>query len=256
MPTLVLLRHGESAWNAAGRFAGWVDVSLTSDGVRDASRVGHMLVSHGYVPGAIHTSVLGRALQTVDVVQNTLGNTVNAIGCSWRLNERHYGALQGLSKSRVCRLYGEDQFQMWRRSYETAPPPIEVGSEWDVPRDRPYFGLEPDAIPRTESLADVTRRILPYWGEVIRPDLRTHDVVLVVAHSNALRAIVAFLEGLTGRELMELNIPTSQPLVYELDDDLGTIGFGRYLSPDAAAAAAAKVATEGRSPRSRTFGVR
>lgn len=252
MPTLVLLRHGESAWNAEERFAGWVDVPLTVVGARDAIRAAAMLRHQGYVPAGVHTSVLSRSRHTARIVQQAVGLPDGAVRSSWRLNERHYGALQGMSKSAIREAYGDDLFRAWRRSLDVAPPPIAHGSEWDVPRDRPYFGLESSAIPYTESLADVMRRILPYWYDVIAPELRELEVVLVVAHSNALRALVAFLDGLTGQALVDLNIPTAQPLVYELDDHLRpTHVGGRYLAPASAASAAARVANEGQPPLQR-----
>jgi 2,3-bisphosphoglycerate-dependent phosphoglycerate mutase len=250
--TLVLVRHGQSDWNADVRFAGWVDVDLTSEGERQAIQAAELLRANGIAPTSTYTSVLRRAQRTGSAILASLAAS-SSVCQSWRLNERHYGALQGMTKAQVLREYGAERFRQWRRSYDVAPPPISLGSPWDVPRDRPYFELEPAAIPRSESLADVTARLLPFWHEHIAADLRAGSIVLLVGHSNSLRAMAAYLDRLGGSELMDLNIPTAQPLVYDLDQRLlPIVRGGRYLDPRRAAAAAQAVAVEGQGHELRT----
>jgi 2,3-bisphosphoglycerate-dependent phosphoglycerate mutase len=243
--TLVLLRHGESAWNAENRFTGWVDVELTRRGQDQARHSGRLLRERDLLPDAVHTSLLRRALHTSVLAIEAAGTPQIPVRCDWRLNERCYGALQGQDRRSVRAQYGAEQFRLWRRSYEAAPPPVEPGSAWDVSQDPRYraAGVE---VPRTESLADVVARLLPYWNEAIVPDLRTHRTVLVVAHSNSLRALAAHVDGLSAEEVLTLDIPTGMPLRYELDDQmLPTRRGGEYLEPAAAAEAARAVAALG-----------
>lgn len=246
MSTLILLRHGESSWNQKELFTGWVDVDLTPLGVEQATAAGALLVEAGLLPDVVHTSLLTRAIRTSALTLAEAGRSWIPVQRSWRLNERHYGALQGQHKNETLREFGAEQYMRWRRSYATPPPPIAAGSEWDVAGDPRYAGLPPDAMPRTECLADVVVRLLPYWCDVIAPDLLRGSVTLVTAHGNSLRALVKHLDGISDAEITDLNIPTGIPLVYELDADLRpTIPHGRYLDPAAAASAAAAVANQG-----------
>jgi 2,3-bisphosphoglycerate-dependent phosphoglycerate mutase len=243
---LVLLRHGESEWNAANLFTGWVDVGLTERGLAEAVRAGELLADAGLLPDLLHTSVLKRAIATA-------GNAVAAcdrqwipVRRSWRLNERHYGDLQGKNKSQVREKYGDEQFMIWRRSYDTPPPPIAADAEYSQVGDPRYASLAPDVVPATECLKDVVARLLPYWYDAIVPDLRSGATVLVVAHGNSLRGVVKHLDGISDEDIVGLNIPTGIPLAYELDSDLHPVGTGRYLDPEAAAAAIEAVANQGR----------
>ncbi|MFJ9535999.1 2,3-diphosphoglycerate-dependent phosphoglycerate mutase [Streptomyces sp. NPDC101225] len=246
MPTLILLRHGESAWNAKNLFTGWSDVDLTSRGEDQARGSGRSLRAAGLVPQSVHTSVLTRAVRTAALAVEAAGAAA-PIARHWRLNERHYGALQGREKSEILREFGPERFRMWRRSYDEAPPPAPEGGTGDVAHDARYADLPRELLPRTESLADVTARLLPYWREAVVPDLRAGRTVLVVAHSNSLRALAARLDRLGRAELLDLDIPTGLPLRYDLDDDLvPRVRGGRYLDPRAAAEAAAEVADQGR----------
>lgn len=247
MPTLVLLRHGESAWNAMNRFTGWVDVDLTVRGEEQARHSGELLLEASLLPDVLHTSVLTRAIRSGAIALEAAGRADIPMFCHWRLNERCYGALQGMDRRAVRAQHGEEQFRLWRRSYDVAPPPIELGSAWDVSTDLRYADLPPDSVPRTESLADVLDRLLPYWFSAIALDLRAGRSVLVAAHGNSLRALVAHLDRLSAHEVLELNIPTGMPLHYGLDDDLiPLVRGGRYLEPDTAAKAAVEVANQGR----------
>ncbi|MBC7375684.1 MAG: phosphoglyceromutase [Frankiales bacterium] len=247
MSTLVLLRHGESEWNSKNLFTGWVDVDLTAVGEQQARDGGALLAAAGLLPTVLHTSLMTRAIRTSTLALEACGRPWLPVRRSWRLNERHYGALQGKDKAAVLAEYGEDQFMQWRRSYDTPPPPIEVGSQWDVSGDERYRHLTSDIVPRTECLADVLARMLPYWYDGIVPDLRAGEVVLVVAHGNSLRALVKHLDGLSEQQVVGLNIPTGQPLRYDLDDDMHPITpGGSYLDADAAASAAERVAQQGR----------
>lgn len=249
MPTLVLLRHGESEWNSRNLFTGWVDVDLTPRGEQQARHSGALLGRHGLVPDVVHTSALTRAIRSAHLALAQLGRLWVPAYAHWRLNERCYGALQGRERSAVREEFGDAQFHAWRRSYDAAPPPVEPGSRWDAADDPRYADLPPELVPRTESLADVTARLLPYWTDRVVPDLRAGRTVLVVAHGNALRALVAHLDGLTPGELMGLDIPTGMPLHYDLQDSLapGRRG-GQYLEPETARRAAADVAAQGRVP--------
>ncbi len=246
MPTLVLLRHGESAWNSRNLFTGWVDIDLTAHGEDQARHSGTLLGQAGLPPAVVHTSALTRAIRTSHLVLDELHRLWVPVHPHWRLNERCYGALQGRERSAVRREVGDTQYRQWRRSYDAAPPPVEPGSPWDVAGDLRYAHLPPELVPRSESLADVTARLLPHWYDRIVPDLRAGRTVLVVAHGNALRALVAHLDGLDPSELMALNIPTGMPLHYALDDALvPRRRGGAYLEPETARLAAADVAAQG-----------
>lgn len=247
MATLILLRHGESEWNSKNLFTGWVDVDLTPAGEEQARDAGRMLREAGLAPAVTHTSLLTRAIRTGNIVLDTTGRSWAPSRRHWRLNERHYGVLQGREKRAILQEHGEERFRHWRRSYDGAPPPIGPDDEWQILRDPRYAGLARDLLPRTESLADVIARLLPYWYDAIVPDLRAGRTALVVAHSNSLRALVAHLDRLSREEVLSLNIPTGIPLRYELDEDLAPVERGgRYLDPEAAAAGARAVADQGR----------
>jgi 2,3-bisphosphoglycerate-dependent phosphoglycerate mutase len=247
MPTLVLLRHGESEWNSKNLFTGWVDVDLTALGEEQARLGGLMLAKADLLPTVVHTSLLTRAIRTSNIALESCGRSWIPVKRHWRLNERHYGALQGKDKAETLAAYGEEQFMLWRRSYSVPPPEIEPGSEWDNSSDLRYAKLARDLVPRTECLADVVERLLPYWYDQVVPDLRAGETVLVAAHGNSLRALVKHLDGLTEEQVVALNIPTGQPLRYDLDDDLQpVVPGGTYLDPEAAAAAAQAVANQGR----------
>ena len=247
MSTLVLLRHGESAWNATNPFTGWVDVDLTEKGEAQAVRGGRHLVAAGVLPTVVHTSVLRRAVRTANLALDAADRAWIPVTRHWRLNERHYGDLQGKDKKAVREQYGDELFLRWRRSYAEPPPPLAPGSPWDVSGDPRYAGLAPEVVPLTECLADVVVRLLPYWYDTVVPDLRAGHTVLVVAHGNSLRALVKHLDGLTEEQVVGLNIPTGIPLLYELDEDLRPVtAGGAYLDPEAAASAVAAVAAQGR----------
>jgi 2,3-bisphosphoglycerate-dependent phosphoglycerate mutase len=243
----VLLRHGESEWNKANLFTGWVDVPLSEKGREEAARGGQLLAEHGLLPDVLHTSVLKRAIATAELALAEADRQWIPVRRSWRLNERHYGALQGKDKAATLAEYGEEQFMLWRRSYSTPPPAIEPGSEFSQDGDPRYAFLPPEARPATECLADVVVRMLPYWYDAIVPDLRAGGTVLVAAHGNSLRALVKHLDGMGDEEVVGLNIPTGVPLRYDLDDDLRPITTGgQYLDPDAAAAAIEAVKNQGK----------
>ncbi|SHL15420.1 2,3-bisphosphoglycerate-dependent phosphoglycerate mutase [Pseudonocardia thermophila] len=246
MSTLVLLRHGESVWNAENLFTGWMDVPLSEKGEQEARRGGELMKAAGLLPDVVHTSLLRRAISTANLALDTIDRHWIPVRRSWRLNERHYGALQGKNKKQTLEEFGEEQFMLWRRSYDTPPPPIEPGSEFSQDGDPRYADLG-DEMPRTECLADVVKRFLPYWEEAIVPDLRAGKIVLLAAHGNSLRALVKHLDNISDTDIVGLNIPTGMPLRYELDDDMRPIKpGGEYLDPEAAAAAAAAVAAQGR----------
>lgn len=245
--TLILLRHGESEWNAKNLFTGWVDVDLSDRGRIEATRGGELLAEHGLMPDVVHTSVLNRAVATANRALEAAGRSWIPVRRNWRLNERHYGALQGKNKKQTLAEFGEEQFMLWRRSYDTPPPAIDPASAWAQTNDERYADLPPDARPATECLADVVERLIPYWQDAIAGDLRSGKTVLVVAHGNSLRALVKHLDNISDDDIATLNIPTGIPLVYRLDDDLMPIvAGGEYLDPEAAAAAAAAVAAQGK----------
>ena len=245
--TLILLRHGESEWNAKNLFTGWVDVDLNAKGEAEALRGGELLVENDLLPDVLHTSLLKRAIRTSQLALQVADRHWIPTTRSWRLNERHYGALQGKDKAATLAEYGEEQFMIWRRSYDTPPPPIDNDSEFSNFHDPRYAGLPPELRPQTECLKDVLSRALPYWYDEIVPDLAAGKVVLVAAHGNSLRAIVKHLDKMGDAEVVGLNIPTGIPLLYELNDDFTpvTVG-GRYLDPNAAAAAIEAVKNQGK----------
>ncbi len=244
---LVLLRHGESEWNAANLFTGWVDVALTERGRAEAARGAQLVQDRGIEPDVLHTSVLRRAIETAQIALDGIDRMWIPVRRSWRLNERHYGALQGKDKKATLAEYGEEQFMRWRRSYDTPPPPIADDDAYSQADDPRYAALPDELRPRTECLADVVDRMLPYWYDSIVPDLQTGRTVLVTAHGNSMRALVKHLDGMSESAVVGLNIPTGIPLLYELDDDLRpvTVG-GEYLDPGAAAAAIEAVKNQGR----------
>jgi 2,3-bisphosphoglycerate-dependent phosphoglycerate mutase len=246
MATLVLLRHGESDWNLKNLFTGWVDVDLTAAGEAEGRRAGELLLEHGLRPDVVHTSVLRRAIRTAQITLDRAERHWIPVRRSWRLNERHYGALQGKDKSQVRAEFGDEQFMLWRRSYDVPPPALADGDEFSQVGDPRYADLL-ETMPRTECLKDVVGRMLPYWYDAIVPDLRRNDVVLITAHGNSLRALIKHLDGLSDDAVVSLNVPTGIPLLYRLDDvSLRPAGPGEYLDPEAAAAAIEAVANQGK----------
>ncbi|UFU07180.1 phosphoglyceromutase [Ruania halotolerans] len=242
--TLILLRHGESEWNAKNLFTGWVDVPLSETGIEEARRGGQLLIDAGVLPDVLHTSMLRRAITTANLTLDAADRHWIPVKRSWRLNERHYGALQGKDKKQIRDEFGEEQFMTWRRSYDVPPPAIEAGSEFSQDADPRYAG---EPIPATECLKDVLARALPYWDSAVVPDLKEGKVVLVAAHGNSLRAIIKHLDGIDDETIAGLNVPTGIPLLYELDENLKPLTKGgRYLDPKAAEAAIAAVANQGR----------
>ena len=247
--TLILLRHGESEWNAKNLFTGWVDVDLTNTGRQEATRGGELLANSGLLPDVVHTSLLTRAIRTSQLALEAADRQWIPVRRTWRLNERHYGALQGKDKKETLAEYGEEQFMLWRRSYDVPPPPIEPDDPFAQTDDPRYAALPPEARPATECLADVVRRLIPYWEDVlVADDLRAGRTVLVAAHGNSLRAMVKHLDNISDADIAGVNIPTGIPLVYRLDGNLRpVVPGGEYLDPDAAATAAAAVATQGKA---------
>jgi 2,3-bisphosphoglycerate-dependent phosphoglycerate mutase len=242
--TLVLLRHGESEWNASNQFTGWVDVDLTDKGRAEAVHSGELIAEHDLLPDVVYTSLLRRAITSAHLALDNADRLWIPVRRSWRLNERHYGALQGLDKAEIKARYGDEQFMAWRRSYDIPPPPIEKGSQFSQDADPRYADI--GGGPLTECLADVVARFLPYFTDVIVPDLRVGKTVLIAAHGNSLRALVKYLDGMSDEEVVGLNIPTGVPLRYDLDADMWpTVVGGSYLDPEAAAEGAAAVAGQG-----------
>jgi 2,3-bisphosphoglycerate-dependent phosphoglycerate mutase len=239
MPTLILLRHGQSTWNLENLFTGWVDVDLTELGAQEAVRGGELLEEKEMLPDVVHTSLQVRAIHTAELALRACDRSWIPVRRSWRLNERHYGALQGKNKKQTAEKFGEAKLLEWRRSYDVPPPPL----EWDPSADPRYADLPREIVPNAECLADVVARMLPYWYDAIVPDLVAGHVTLVAAHGNSLRALKMHLEGLTPEQILKVNIGTGQPLVYELDDDLRVKSHG-YLDPEGAAAAAEAVAKQ------------
>jgi len=247
--TLILLRHGESEWNAKNLFTGWVDVDLTDTGRQEATRGGELLANSDLLPDVVHTSLLTRAIRTSQLALEAADRQWIPVRRTWRLNERHYGALQGKDKKETLAEYGEEQFMLWRRSYDVPPPPIEPDDLFAQTNDPRYAALPPEARPATECLADVVRRLIPYWEDVlVADDLRAGRTVLVAAHGNSLRAMVKHLDNISDADIAGVNIPTGIPLVYRLDGKLRpVVPGGEYLDPDAAATAAAAVAAQGKA---------
>jgi len=242
---LILLRHGQSDWNEKNLFTGWVDVPLTDRGRAEATRGGELIAENQLLPDVVHTSLLRRAMNTANLALDAADRLWIPVKRSWRLNERHYGALQGKNKAEIREQYGEEQFMVWRRSYDTPPPALDDSSEWSQAGD-PRYADVPD-LPRTECLKDVLERFLPYWEEQIVPDLKSGRTVLVAAHGNSLRALVKHLDGISDDDIAGLNIPTGIPLYYELDHNLKPVTpGGRYLDPDAAAESIQAVANQGK----------
>ncbi len=243
---LILLRHGESEWNAKNLFTGWVDVRLSAAGEAEAARGGKLLAENNLLPDVVHTSLLRRAIHTSQLALDACDRHWIPVNRSWRLNERHYGALQGKDKKETLATYGEGQFKLWRRSYDVPPPPIDANDPYSQTGDARYADLGAD-MPATECLKDVVTRMMPYWTGNIVPDLKAGKRVLVTAHGNSLRALVKHLDGISESDIAELNIPTGIPLLYKLDADLKPIKRGgEYLDPTAAAAAIEAVANQGK----------
>ncbi|GAA1343521.1 MULTISPECIES: phosphoglyceromutase [Kocuria] len=242
---LILLRHGQSDWNEKNLFTGWVDVPLTEKGRGEATRGGELLKERGLLPDIVHTSLLRRAIMTANLALDAADRHWIPVKRSWRLNERHYGALQGKDKAEIREKYGEEQFMTWRRSYDVPPPPIEDGDEYSQAGDPRYEDVQ--NLPRTECLKDVLERFLPYWEDQVTPDLKAGRTVLLAAHGNSLRALVKHLDGISDDEITGLNIPTGIPLVYELDANFKPITpGGEYLDPEAAAESIKAVANQGK----------
>lgn len=243
---LILLRHGESEWNALNLFTGWVDVKLSATGEAEAKRGGELLEGRGLLPDVVHTSLLRRAIHTSQLALDACDRHWIPVRRSWRLNERHYGALQGKDKKETLAQYGEEQFQLWRRSFDVPPPPIEAGAKYSQAGDPRYAELGAD-MPATECLKDVIIRMVPYWESDIKPDLAAHETVLITAHGNSLRALVKHLDGISDADIAGLNIPTGIPLLYELNSDFMPVKQGgEYLDLDAAKAAIEAVANQGK----------
>ncbi|MDQ1119127.1 MULTISPECIES: 2,3-diphosphoglycerate-dependent phosphoglycerate mutase [Pseudoxanthomonas] len=245
--TLVLLRHGQSEWNLSNRFTGWVDVDLTEQGRAEAAAAGKLMKDEGLKFDVAYTSVLKRAIHTLQGALKEMDQDWLPVHKSWRLNERHYGALQGLDKAETAAKHGEEQVKIWRRSYDIPPPPMEAADPGHPAQDRRYAMLDRNALPATESLATTLERVLPYWHDAIAPALKDGKTVLVTAHGNSLRALYKYLNHVSKEEILELNIPTGIPLLFELDDQLQVKSF-RYLGdPEAAKRAAEAVANQGKA---------
>jgi 2,3-bisphosphoglycerate-dependent phosphoglycerate mutase len=243
--TLILLRHGNSLWNQQNLFTGWVDVDLSDQGRAEARRAGQLLAESGLAPDLLYTSLLRRAISTANIALDEAKRSWIEVKRSWRLNERHYGALQGKDKAQTLAEYGPEQFQTWRRSFDVPPPPIEDTDQYSQAGDERYADLG-SALPRTECLKDVLVRMMPLWDE-IKADLNSGRTVLVTAHGNSLRALVKHLDGISDEDIAELNIPTGMPLVYKLNEKFEPLTKGgEYLDPEAAAAGAAAVASQGK----------
>lgn len=247
MYKLVLIRHGESTWNLENRFTGWTDVDLTDTGIAQAKKAGQLLKAEGYEFDVAYTSVLKRAIRTLNLALAELDQDWIPVHKSWRLNERHYGALQGLDKAETAAKHGEEQVKIWRRSYDIPPPAMAADDPGHPANDPRYAGLDRNALPSTESLATTLDRVLPYWHDAIAPSLKSGKTVLVAAHGNSLRALYKYLNNVSNEDILELNIPTGIPLLFELDDELKVVSH-RYLGdPEAAARAAAAVAAQGKA---------
>ncbi|HET9077360.1 MAG TPA: phosphoglyceromutase [Acidimicrobiales bacterium] len=245
MGTLVLVRHGQSQWNLENRFTGWWDVPLSDQGRTEARSAGALLASEGIAADVAHTSVLTRAISTLNLALEEMGQQWVPVAKHWRLNERHYGDLTGLDKAETKERFGQEQFMTWRRSYDVPPPPMEAGHKFDVSSDPRYHQVPPDVVPTTECLADVVARMLPYWYDAIAPDLLAGRTVLVAAHGNSLRALIKHLERISDADITGLEIPTGVPMVYELDRHLAVRSKRELGDPEAIAAAAEAVRRQG-----------
>jgi 2,3-bisphosphoglycerate-dependent phosphoglycerate mutase len=244
---LILLRHGESEWNALNLFTGWVDVDLSEKGVKEATRGGELIKESGLIPNVLHTSLLNRAVRTSQLALASADIQDIETHRTWRLNERHYGALQGLNKKDTLEKYGEEQFMLWRRSFDVPPPPIDPENKYAQNNDSKYSHLASSEIPLTECLKDVVERVLPYWENEIVPELKANKTVLIVAHGNSLRALIKHLDNVSDADIAQLNLPTGIPLLYKLDENLNPIKKGgEYLDPIAAKEAIAGVANQGK----------
>src|SRR5215211_2787090 len=244
MYKVVLLRHGQSTWNQENRFTGWKDVDLSAQGIEEAHAAGHLMKEAGLAFDIAFTSVLRRAIKTLDIALEDMDQLWIPVTKHWRLNERHYGALQGLNKAETAAKHGEEQVKIWRRSYDIPPPPLTPDDERHPGRDPRYAGLSVKELPLSESLKDTVDRFLPYWHEAIAPAVKSGSRVIVAAHGNSLRALVKYLDRVSDQDIVELNIPTGIPLVYELSEDLKPVRHYYLGDPGAAAAAAAQVASQ------------
>jgi len=243
---LILLRHGESEWNAKNLFTGWVDVELSEKGLLEAARGGQLLKEAGLLPDVLHTSLLKRAINTADIALTNCGRSGIPTKRSWRLNERHYGALQGKDKAATLKEYGEEQFQLWRRSFDVPPPAIADDDQYSQKNDPKYANLG-EQLPKTECLKDVVARVVPYLTGEVMDDLKSGKTVLITAHGNSIRAIVKYLDAISDKDIAGVNIPTGIPLLYELNEKFEPVTKGgRYLDPKAAADSIAAVANQGR----------
>lgn len=247
MTKLVLLRHGESEWNKSNRFTGWTDVDLTDEGRRQAEAAGRLMKEEGFTFDICYTSVLKRAIRTLWIAMDEMDLLWLPVEKSWRLNERHYGGLQGLNKAETAEKYGDEQVLIWRRSYDTPPPALDPSDERYPGNDPRYKGLSQSELPLTECLKDTVERFLPYWHETIAPTIKSGKRVIIAAHGNSLRALVKYLDNVSDQDILELNIPTGIPLVYELDDNLKPIKSYYLGDAEAAAKAAAAVAAQGKA---------
>lgn len=247
MHKLVLIRHGESTWNLENRFTGWTDVDLTPTGIEQARAAGRLLKSEGFAFDAAYTSVLKRAIRTLWHVLDEMDATWLPVTKAWQLNERHYGALQGLNKADMARQYGDAQVLVWRRSYDTPPPVLDAGDARSERGDRRYAALPAEAVPLTECLKDTVARVVPYWQQTLAPAIRSGQRIVVAAHGNSIRALVKYLDGIADADIVGVNIPNGIPLVYELDDDLKPLRHYYLGDAEAIAAAAAAVAAQGKA---------
>lgn len=247
MPQLVLIRHGESTWNKENRFTGWTDVDLSDKGREEARLAGQVLKQRGFDFAAAYVSVLKRAIRTLWIVQEEMDLMWLPVHISWRLNERHYGALQGLNKSETAAKFGEEQVRIWRRSYDIPPPPLEPTDERHAGRDPRYAGLAPGELPRTECLKDTVERVLPYWHSTLAPAVRAGRPILVAAHGNTIRALVKYLDGISDADIVGVNIPTGIPLVYDLDAELRPQRREYLGDPETVAKAMQSVANQGKA---------
>ncbi len=247
MHKLVLIRHGESTWNLENRFTGWTDVELTPTGISQAMAAGKLLKAEGYEFDVAYTSVLKRAIHTLNYCLDEMDCSWLPVIKSWRLNERHYGGLQGLNKADMAKQYGDEQVLVWRRSYDTPPPALDANDPRGQRQDKRYAGLTPEQIPLTECLKDTVARVLPYWSDDIAPTIKSGKRVVIAAHGNSIRALVKYLDNISDADIVGLNIPNGIPLVYELDADLKPIKHYYLGDAEAAAKAAAAVATQGKA---------